>query len=112
MEHPAGVAPPGRSPGSVHPLGTNTRAVVVAYTSKKNVAIGCLTIHDRSGETSAPPTSAAGTTMIGAPLDSATMRRHRRVIHDPASTGHHRLRPVDDLQPRDEGGGIVPDRWD
>ena len=82
---PCGVAPPGRSPGSVNPLGTKTRAVVVAYTSTKNVAIGCLRIHDLSGETSATPTSAAGSAMIGAPLDSAAMRRHHRVSRMPAS---------------------------
>ena len=53
------------------PFGDKDRAVVVAYTSIKKVAIGCLTIHDLSGETSEPPTSAAGSAMIGAPLDRA-----------------------------------------
>jgi len=38
---PCGVAPPGSTPGSVSSLGTKTRAVVVAYTSTKKVAIGC-----------------------------------------------------------------------
>jgi hypothetical protein len=44
------IAPPGSNPGSVSPLGTNPSAVIVAYTRIKKVAIGCLTIHDRSRE--------------------------------------------------------------
>jgi hypothetical protein len=31
-------------------LGTQTRAVVIAYTNTKNVTIGCLMIHALSGE--------------------------------------------------------------
>jgi hypothetical protein len=48
---PCGVAPPGSGPGSVSPLGTKARAVVVAYTSTKNVTIGWPMIHDLNGET-------------------------------------------------------------
>jgi hypothetical protein len=85
---PCGVAPPGRSPGSVSPLGTKTRAVVVAYTSTKKVAIGCLMIHDLSGETFAAPTSAAGSAMIGAPLGSGSSRWGVRAGHRPSRQLH------------------------
>ena len=62
---PCGVAPPGRTPGSVKTLGTKTSAVVVAYTSTKNVAMGCLLIHNLNREGSAGPTSAVRSAMIG-----------------------------------------------
>ena len=68
---PCGVAPPGSIPGSVSPLGTKTRAVVVAYTSTKNVAMGCRLIHDLSGEASAARTSADRSAMIGYFLSTA-----------------------------------------
>jgi hypothetical protein len=76
---PPGVAPPGRSPGSVHPLGTNTRAVVVAYTSTKKVAIGCRTIHHLSGERSFRAAwSAGGPAVIGT---SSQQINHERQSH-------------------------------
>jgi hypothetical protein len=62
---PCGIAPPGRNPGSVGPLGTKTRAVVVAYTSTKTVAIGCLTIHDLNGEISVRAACSVCPAMIG-----------------------------------------------
>jgi hypothetical protein len=93
------------------PLETKTRAVVVAYTSTKKVPIGCLTIHDLSGDASAAPTSAAGSAMIGTPLDSAIMRRHHRIVKAGPPGRHHRLRPVD-VQLRDDVGGIVAGGWD
>jgi len=71
------------------------RAVFVAYTSIKKVAIGCLTIHDLSDETSEAPTSAAGSAMIGAPLDSAGMRRHRASSKAGPRARHRRERRVD-----------------
>jgi hypothetical protein len=76
---PCGVAPPGRSPGSFSPWGTNRRAVVVAYTSTKKVAIGCLTIHDLSGERSfRAACSAGGPAMIGT---SSQQINHQRQSH-------------------------------
>jgi len=62
---PCGVAPPGSRPGSVSARSTNISAVVVAYTSTKNVAIGCLMIHNRSGETSVPAACSVCSAMIG-----------------------------------------------
>jgi hypothetical protein len=47
------------------PGGANTSAVVVAYTSINNVAIGCLMIHDRSCETSVRAGCAVCSAMIG-----------------------------------------------
>src|SRR5215217_5152666 len=64
--NPCGVAPPGRSPGSVSSLGTKTKAVVVAYTSTKKVAIGCLTNHDPICEISVPAACSVCPAMIGA----------------------------------------------
>jgi hypothetical protein len=56
---PCGVAPPGSNPGWVRAPGTNTRAAFVTYTSTKKLAIGCLIIHDRSGDTSVPAACSA-----------------------------------------------------
>ncbi|HZL74623.1 MAG TPA: hypothetical protein VFB83_04540 [Propionibacteriaceae bacterium] len=106
---PCGVAPPGRSLGSVSPLGTKTRDVVVAYTKTKNVAIGCLMIHDLSGETSEAPTSAAGSAMIGTPLDSGH--------HEPAAPDRPKPAPGRSRSPaigrrhqlREDVGSMVAD---
>ena len=79
------------------PLGTKTRAVVVAYTSIKKVAIGCLTIHDLSGKRCGPN--------IGSWLShdrySSRQRHHEAAPTASFKAGprvrHHRQRRVDDI---------------
>ena len=96
LQHPRGVAPPGRSPGSAKPLGTKTRAVVVAYTSTKNVTIGCLMIHDRSDETSACVARSVCSAMIGPSLNRTLIRHHRLSIPARLPAPNFSLAQVDD----------------
>jgi hypothetical protein len=63
-----------------------TRAVVVAYTSTKNVAMGCLTIQDLSGEISVRAACSACLAMPVLPLNTAIIRQHH--LDTQTSSGH------------------------
>jgi hypothetical protein len=61
-------------------LGTKTRAVVVAYTNTKKVAIGCLTIHDLSGRDTRGPNIGSWLSHDRYSPRQRHMRREDRVI--------------------------------
>ena len=97
--------------GFGQPFGDKDERRGRAYTNTKKVVTGCLTIHHLSGETAEAPTSAAGSAMIGTPLD----RGHHEPAPDrpkpapgpspsPATGRRHQL--CEDV------GSMVADGWD
>jgi hypothetical protein len=75
--------------------GDENQCRVVAYTSTKNVAIGCLMIHARGGERSVLAACSVCSAMIASPLNNDIMGQHHPYVQGPcmASGQASALRP-------------------